>query len=279
MTTRYQVIIISPHLDDAVLSLAGTICSLVQQQMSCLVLNLFAGKPEEIKELSAVAAQYLQEDLGVDTVSLCDPVRWYETRLAEDIAALGALGVDHQNLDYLDAIFRGTPAYYSVETALFADVHPDDQQLVGAICDRIPMFGDRETLFFFPLGVGNHVDHQIAFLAGERLRLQGYRVRYYEEFPYCVNPAQVSKRIADLSIGLSGQRVDITEFLNAKIEAVCQYKSQIAALFQHEENIHAMLHRYSLIIADFEQDRFLERFWDVGYYNRQGGTYEISSKK
>jgi hypothetical protein len=53
-----------------------------------------------------------------------------------------------------------------------------------------------------PLGVGNHVDHQIAHAACRGLR--GASVRYYEDTPYVLTPFQLPRRLARLDAGVDG---------------------------------------------------------------------------
>ena len=95
-----------------------------------------------------------------------------EIRRKEDASALDYLEVDYLWLDYLDAIYRGSPAYYSDRDQLIGgDVHPFDatldRQLAGdllALQERLP-----DAVWYAPLGVGRHVDHQIVCSAADQL--------------------------------------------------------------------------------------------------------------
>ena len=53
-----------------------------------------------------------------------------------------------------------------------------------------------------PLGVGHHVDHQVAHAAARRLR--GAEVLYYEDAPYVLTPYQLGRRLDRLGLAVPG---------------------------------------------------------------------------
>ena len=100
----YVHIYLSPHFDDAALSVGGTIVRQTAAGERVLVVTVCSASPRE--PLNAFAA-HLHERWG----GASDPIA---VRRAEDAAAVERLGADLLWLDELDAIYRH-PIYDSVD--------------------------------------------------------------------------------------------------------------------------------------------------------------------
>lgn len=168
ITRQYRHIFLSPHLDDAVYSCGGTLAVQVSNGLRPLVITVFSGVPSPELNLSPFALE-IQRKMGganLDAASLV------EARHNEDAKALDFIHADYLWLDYLDAIYRGNPAYYtSSEQLIGGTVHPADIEVdrqlaqdLGALQERLP-----DAVWYAPLGVGRHVDHQIVCSAADRL--------------------------------------------------------------------------------------------------------------
>jgi len=154
----YRHIYLQPHFDDAALACGGTIALQVAVGQRVLVVTVFGGAPPAGASLSPFARQLLQRDgLGANAE---EAVR---RRREEDAAAVGVLGADHLWLDLPEAIYRGTPAYYATNEALFGDVNPADLALDQRIADVVGQIHQQAPLaaLYAPMGIGNHVDHQL----------------------------------------------------------------------------------------------------------------------
>jgi LmbE family N-acetylglucosaminyl deacetylase len=244
---------LSPHLDDAVLSCGGAIHQQVMAGRRPLVVTLFAGRPPANVGLSAFA-QSLHARWG-------DPADVIATRWAEDQAALAALGADYLRLNYPDCIYRGREHagewYYASEEAIFGPVHPAEQglpvELAVTLTEFIPP-GDDVTLYA-PLTIGNHVDHQVAFATALILKAQGWQVQFYEDYPYAETDGAVAAR------GASHWQSTIVplgkEDLEAKIQAIACYESQIRVLFGNVEAMHEQVRNYATQVGG-------ERLWKSG---------------
>src|SRR5690606_27158870 len=90
-----------------------------------------------------------------------------QRRRVEDEQACSMLGssVRHQWLDYPDAIYRDPG--YSSDDALFGTPLKCDMTLAEQVHEHLRNLGS--SRFVIPLGVGNHVDHQIVCEAGQLL--------------------------------------------------------------------------------------------------------------
>lgn len=159
-----RVCIVSPHLDDAVLS-----CGIAMQRMAragddVLVLNIF--------------------NAGTNA----------DARRAEEGKAADVLNAAPFFLDELDAPDRD--ARYTSEIELFhGDFSAVPEETVARVTRRVGEFIAREKIdaAFFPLAAGTHIDHRIAFAAGQRLNFP--RTRYYEDRPYILWPGMLQARL------------------------------------------------------------------------------------
>ena len=222
---------LSPHLDDAVLSCGGTIHHQAAAGDVVQVITLFAGEPAE--SLSSFART--QHDYWGN------PPQPIVLRRAEDLAALARLNAQACHLSYLDAVYRASSSghwLYDGEEAIFGEVHPADPLLAAdgsALLDHlvglVPM--SEQTVIYAPLGVGHHVDHQIAHILARELERQRYRLAYYEEVPYALKPGAIESALKT-AVARSWQPEVIpleADDLDAKIAASGYYHTQLPVLF------------------------------------------------
>lgn len=226
LALMYDHIYLSPHLDDAALSCGGSIARFIGGGQTVLVVNVCAGTPPPNGPLSPFAQQlHHQWGLPADEV--------VRRRIQEDIAALETLGADCLLLDLLDAIYR-MPDAYRDDATLFGAIAPDDPLVdslhgyVAALVGRFP-----GAIFYAPLGVGQHVDHQVTYAVADSFARSGINLAFYEDFPYVALSGALDRRIAQIgrtAIFLpSVTNIDAT--LPRKISAIESYASQIGTLF------------------------------------------------
>jgi LmbE family N-acetylglucosaminyl deacetylase len=146
-----RVVVVSPHLDDAVLSGFG----LLTEASSATVITVFAGIPDD----SESPGEY-------DRLTRSDSPRTrMHARREEDVRVLGGLGIGHIHLDFLDHPYRPT------------DSQPAD--LARAIAAVLP---DHDTLVI-PAAIGAHPDHVLAREAALLLPCLGVRLAM-ADLPY-----------------------------------------------------------------------------------------------
>jgi LmbE family N-acetylglucosaminyl deacetylase len=218
----YDHIYLSPHLDDAALSCGGAIARHSAAGARVLVVTICTAPPPSEGPFSSFAEeQHRQWGLAADQVA--------RTRLHEDSLAMEQLGADSLWVGMFDAIYR-RPADYVSDATLFGTPAPDDPLLpslrdfIRALHGRVP----RATLYA-PLGVGNHVDHQITYTAARASA--GDSIAFYEDFPYVTKPGSLDQRLRALDEPFVTSTLDIDATLSRKIGAVAAYASQIATLF------------------------------------------------
>src|SRR5262245_33407729 len=218
----YDHIYLSPHLDDVALSCGGAIARHSATGARVLVVTICTASPRPEGPFSVFAEEmHRQWRLPAD-----EAVR---ARLHEDSLAMEHLGADSLWVGMLDAIYR-LPADYISDATLFGAPLPDDPLLPSlkaftrALRDRVP----RATLYA-PLGVGNHVDHQITYMAARAGA--GNAIAFYEDFPYVTKPDALDRRLQALEGTFVTSTLDIDATLSRKIGAISAYASQIASLF------------------------------------------------
>lgn len=162
-------VVLSPHLDDAVLSCF----SLLQATPAALVVNVFAGVPP-----AGSVARWDRVCCAQDSAARA------RERLKEDTAALGPLGVTPVQLGFLD-----------IEVRDFAPP-PALAQIDAAVCEAV----GRASAVYVPAGIGGHADHVTVRSYGRALARAGVPTLLYAEMPYSVVhgwPAWVSGAAED----------------------------------------------------------------------------------
>jgi LmbE family N-acetylglucosaminyl deacetylase len=217
---------LSPHLDDAVLSCGGVIHRQVVEGDSVLVLTILAGEgPATLSAFALLQHAYWG-----------NPRQPLALRRAEDVAALTVLGAEWYHLGYLDAVYRaaGDRWLYADLEALFGPVKPGDPlalaqaDLVAQLAGFLAAPGT--VTVYAPLAVGGHVDHRIVNGAALRLAKRGYRVAFYEDYPYASQAGSVE------AAGVAGWRPELLHLdvadVAAWVKAAGYYRSQLGVLFR-----------------------------------------------
>lgn len=254
----YRHIYLQPHYDDAALSCGGAIKQEVATGQRVLVITVFGGIPSPSAGVSEFAlATHAKMSLPAS------PASAVAIRREEDQAAIGSLGADTLWLDYLDAIYRGSPALYQSNDAIFGAVAPGDTQLdedlgalVANIAERAPL-----AAIYAPLGIGHHVDHQLLCSAADRLAQRKLNVKFYEDFPYVKRPGALEERQRELAIPMETEMAEISGQIRDKEEAIALYRSQIPSLFGTEETMRQAVREYSGSLRRAYPGILIERYW------------------
>ena len=259
ITTTSRHIFLSPHLDDVVYACGGTLAVQVSNGLRPLVINVFSGIPAANMKLSPFAAE-THKRRGSATLDAASVV---SNRRKEDASALDYIHVDYLWLDYLDAIYRGNPAYYASEEQLIGgEVHPDDIEIDKQLAQDLITLHERlpDAVWYAPLGVGRHVDHQIVCSAADRLIQRGATVKLYEDFPYVLQEGALEKRLNELGNAFEPAYVEMSEMLPTRVEAAGLYTSQVGLNFGNRATMQKVMSEYTHGIRPVHTVH-LERFW------------------
>ena len=257
----YRHIYLAPHLDDAVLSCGGLIHRQTEAGESVLVITVFAGS-SICTELS-IFATYLYHtwNLGMDPM---------EGRRMEDQRALAFLGAEYRHLEHMDCIYRGVPDgggwLYPKRDDIFGGVHPAEldygRALARELGPALPLAGG--TTLYAPLGIGHHVDHQIVRQAACILRRDGCEVRFFEDYPYSAGAGELEIALRDAPGSNWSSRLELlsSEDMEAKIEAISRYASQIDPLFGGSTEMRRQTLEFFSALGT--GGGYAERYWQLG---------------
>ncbi len=260
ITTTHRHIFLSPHFDDVAYSCGGTLGVQVSVGLHPLVITVFGGVPQETTVSPFAMDIHRKMGFSQNVASV------NATRRREDVAAMNLLGVDYLWLDYLEAPYRGTPPYYTNNNQLMGgEVNRGDSWIDEELAGMLVALGKRlpDTVWYAPLGVGRHVDHQIVCSAVDRLTQIGAKVNLYEEFPYVVRQAgALTERLEEFGNTLEPALVEMSEMLHLRQQASAKYASQTTMNFGDEKAMFTSIANYTHNIRPVETVH-LERYWNA----------------
>jgi LmbE family N-acetylglucosaminyl deacetylase len=243
---NYQVIYLSPHLDDVVFSCGGQIYRQTSAGMAVLVVTVAAGDPPAVAPSEFV--QLLHERWQLTEVAEVEGKGAIATACAgrrnEDALACRILGADYVHWDFLDCIYRLHPEteepLYQTRDDIFGDVHPADE-LAGQLRRQMAALPAHQQLFV-PLTAGHHVDHQLTRAAAEQC-FGTTNLLYYEDYPYVLDRTALD---AVLDANDRGQwEPQVMKFseaaLEAKVAAVLAYESQLSSFFTDHHDVEVQI--------------------------------------
>jgi LmbE family N-acetylglucosaminyl deacetylase len=252
--TRAAHLFLAPHYDDVALSCGGTVAALADNGDLPLLVTIFGGEPAPT-DLTAFA-RWQHERWGTDH---SDTIA---TRLAEDREAAAHLGCATRVLPFLDAIYRGDS--YLSDEALFGPLLLVDEPLIAEVVAVVSALADRadDTTFYVPLGIGEHVDHQVVYRAGRALAAAGWRVLAYADFPYAILGEATAARLARVK-GEVGPPVSrsIRDTLDRRLAAIGTYRSQLPVIFRFNADWRAAITASAMALNGGGEP--VEQFWPV----------------
>ncbi len=215
-----STVILSPHQDDAVLSLWHILAG--EGEVS--VVNVFVGVP------ATERLGWWDAETGAS-----DPASRAQERREEDRTALALAGRSATDLNFLDAQYRERKQPSEPIAAAIAAVAPDDALLLA------------------PAALGPHLDHRLTREAALALRERGRRVALYADIPHATRegwPPWVTDGASthganepseSWRAAMNGSGIELGELdpevhvldpdeARSKLAAVGRYRTQLAAL-------------------------------------------------
>jgi LmbE family N-acetylglucosaminyl deacetylase len=179
-------------------------------------------------------------------------------------------------LDLPDAVFRG----YEGDEQLLGAPRADDPAPTDLLRREIARL--EPSRVYFPMGIGGHVDHQLARNAGLALLADqpswimpfpSYvgNVVFYEDFPYAFwedfgrledMPADAFAALPE-GVSLVAEFSDVSDMLERKIRAIALYESQLDRLFGGVDPMADAVRAYAARVADIGgvPNKAAERYW------------------
>jgi LmbE family N-acetylglucosaminyl deacetylase len=251
--TAQRILAVSPHLDDAVLSIGALLSRAANSGARVEVLTLFAGVPE--CEISPTAKE-IHDLCGASYDGSAVTVR-----RVEDTEAMAALGVVGVHCDWFDAIYRvRSDGSWLVQPGqdIFDLTLPTEPELaddlasvIGRRCEQFA-----PDLILTCAAIGNHVDHRLARDASLQVaQRRGIEVLVWEDLPYAISgpgtwPEAAARRIAHAGDETSWGR---------KLAAITAYGSQLRMLWP-DGNWQTDLYEHA---RPPDEARLVEILWEV----------------
>jgi LmbE family N-acetylglucosaminyl deacetylase len=223
-----RLLVISPHLDDAVLSCGA----LLAAHRDALVVTIFAGTPRDPRICTEFDARS----------GFRDAAHAMAARRREDAHALAAVDAKPRWLAFCDVQYDEPASVVEISSA------------VGALLDA-----NRERTLLYPLGLCHH-DHVLAHEAtAAALQIRPTRLAFaYEDVPYRAQPGLLQERLADiLCTGRVASPVDDNDdpaCREAKARAVAAYASRRRMLGRDGLEDASMPERLWAIVAQADDE-------------------------
>jgi LmbE family N-acetylglucosaminyl deacetylase len=244
--TDAPIVVISPHLDDGVLSCGALLAS----RPGSTVYTVFAAVPPQGYDWGITA---WDKACGFQVGE-----RVVEARRREDIAACGRVGARAVHMHFLEV------QYQNGAKGTHQRTHPYGAELIAWALNKVLEGHEPDVEIYAPMGLV-HSDHKRVHNAA--LMLDGRRnVRYYEESPYRTRRGALLERLAHLErtghmaarympSGYSGSSSDAEAF--RKEEAVQCYGTQLRGLSRELSNF---TNGETMRLDDH---RAPERYWEI----------------
>jgi len=227
---RRRVMVIEPHMDDAVLSVGGL---MLQRRAECEFVIVTVAT----QSLASVYRELDRDFFNIETVS--------GIRKAESEMVARLLWGRHIPLGLVEATLRYNPQnwtldwfrrhIYAIWACLEHSPGQDElEQWTSALTNAIASVQPEEI--WMPLGVGVHADHQLTLHACLNIMRASPKLveqcvcRFYQDVPYAADyPAHTAallKALGDAGGNIEQERVDITAEMPEKLRLISVYASQ-----------------------------------------------------
>ena len=238
-------IFLSPHLDDIAYSCGGLVWDLTQAGQNIEIWTICAGDPPQ-DALSPFANELHQKwGLGLDAVQI---------RREEDQKACQIIGATPRYFSYQDCIYRKTflgDFFYTCEEDIFGGFDPQETSLIDRLSDQLREELPQDARVIVPLGIGNHVDHELTRKAVNRLDIP---LTFYADYPYArEDQGKEILGFMEGSVEWQFEEFPISEEgLGKWIQAARAYGSQISTFWNDEEHLSIQIREFSAFLGGFK---------------------------
>lgn len=222
MLNKY-LLFISPHLDDIIFSLEEYINEMISCNYKIIIATVFT--KSNLKVLKKLKGDYFLYGN-------------YKTRILEDINAIKLIdeNIIIEHLNFPEEIFRKSN---NINNSIIKSI---DKLVTKYNIEKI----------FFPLSIGNHVDHKIVYNLSFNFKNK-LNVFYYFDYPYCTIHLNTKVYLSSLGYFESLKITDLYNFFCNPIYKSCP---KIILLFKMFYNIllYFLNYVYFLFIKSYNFD-------------------------
>lgn len=220
---RLNILVLSPHRDDAAFSLALTLAAWLRDGHSVTVLNAFTRS----LEAPFSDAGFLHENDRLSYVSAM--------RKKEDEAFARYL----PGLTIVDANIKDAPLRLHIpeDTVYDVPLDPNDGALVKIRKSLTRHLAQPNPAFVLPLGLGNHIDHRVSLEAAQAI-VADLPCAFYEDLPDAFRATEIPTQP-----NLTPILTPNPNSLDWKRKAILLYNSQIQEDTANQILDHARAHQ------------------------------------
>ena len=207
LLNQRKIIIFSPHCDDVIFSLGGSI-------KKGYLKNI------DVYDVYNKTNYYLNKSKKVKNIT--------EIRLKEERNALKKVDISPKFLGFNDSTGREYISEKEYLSPLNNPVKDSSFNKIKNIINKI-VKNEKDSTLFFPLGLGYNIDHTILFKIGTELIDDGYTVLFYEDVGYDItkNETLVRKYVKNINLRLSN-RVFYFRDIEDKLKLCKIYQTQMS---------------------------------------------------
>jgi len=231
MSKVEEILVLSPHLDDAVFSCCDHIMDW-QKKAQVLVVTIFTrfGNKSSI----------LRNNIRLSESGFSSPQEQEKKRKKEDEEAMKKLKVNFLHLDFVDAGYRifGKKPLYSGSSLFSGKVFHHDGLLASKLEKALKPFKEFDRVAI-PLGVGGHIDHVLTRKAAEKV-FDGKKISYFVDFPYA---SKISNWSLFNILKLLGKKLSVKKMSAQKKEVLKIYTSQFELHFKKDPDYFELITR------------------------------------
>ena len=245
-----KVLIVSPHLDDAVLSCGDLINKLINKSYKVDVITVFS--KDEKKENLSNAAKKFHNNCFLPSNPMVE-------RKKEDKKAHDYLKCKSYYMDFLECLYRkhnNKHLYPNLDNIYHLE--KDDKKIISDIEKELIKIVNNYDIILAPLGLGGHADHIACNKAINNIRnsIKG-KLYFYEEVAYVCYYYRENKK-SNWGEGLSNTLIKISDKdFNKKIESILMYRSQLRILWSDYNQMYNDLDSFS---KKYDKNRSI-RLW------------------
>jgi LmbE family N-acetylglucosaminyl deacetylase len=227
---RKRVMVIEPHMDDAAFSVGGAMW-LRRNECEFTIVT--------VASISCFTSYFSlnREFFNIETVS--------ELRKAESAVAARLIGGRHVGLEQVEGSLRYRHAQWTLDwfqqhaesIHAFRTHSPPERELgqwTSVIAEAISRLQPEEV--WMPLGVGYHIDHQLArhacinIISSGADFLKGREIKFFQDVPYAAmypnHTADIVAALREAGARLEEDRVDIRDAMPHKLHLLSFFASQ-----------------------------------------------------
>lgn len=226
---KKKIVIVAAHSDDAALCLGG-------------YLSESDGDKKIINVFSACACSVIKE------LKTPEEITCVNNREEEQFAK--KVGAKLKFLNENEVLLRGY-LYWRGEV-----IENIDKELIMRVGKKIESEISEADEAYFPISIGDHVDHKILFSIGQTLAKKGYPILFYEDLPYAqeIGSDKLRPYLKNFS---HCQLIDITGSAEKKLELCAIYRTQ------YDGDYLKILKDYANKLNPEKPSSYFERVWRI----------------